>query len=320
MKNKGITLISLVITIIILLILAGISIVAITGDNGLFNRAKQAKQAQIEAEMKENLNLAINELQLEKVGNAKIDDITQEWANSNLSEYNPEIKNIDDGEHQESAITLTKKGITKKYTINQKLEIKEIDFSEITVNTAGYILVEVSGVFAGSDGAALNELEVYNNNGEKIEYTVLKDLEYDSVDNGKSNYWEDMRYWNYTNLNDGEYEYKENYPTGGLNCTLFINHGNTDSWARFIINLGTQVNIEQIKIAVGGYDEFNSTRSRTPKKITIYDIDNFIDGTEQDSTYINNIRQRNNIGLSKIAEKEINEVLTTVTKVSLLNN
>ena len=42
-KNKGITLIALVITIIILIILAGISVATLTGENGLFSRAKQAK-------------------------------------------------------------------------------------------------------------------------------------------------------------------------------------------------------------------------------------------------------------------------------------
>ena len=42
-KNKGITLVALVITIIILLILAGISIAQLTG-NGLFENAKLAKE------------------------------------------------------------------------------------------------------------------------------------------------------------------------------------------------------------------------------------------------------------------------------------
>ena len=40
---KGITLIALVITIIVLLILAGITIGAITGDNGIINQAQSAK-------------------------------------------------------------------------------------------------------------------------------------------------------------------------------------------------------------------------------------------------------------------------------------
>ena len=43
MKNKGITLIALVITIIVLLILAGVSISMLSGDNGLLTRAKEAK-------------------------------------------------------------------------------------------------------------------------------------------------------------------------------------------------------------------------------------------------------------------------------------
>ncbi len=42
-KNKGITLIALVVTIIILLILSGISIASITSDNGILTNTKKAK-------------------------------------------------------------------------------------------------------------------------------------------------------------------------------------------------------------------------------------------------------------------------------------
>lgn len=50
MKNtKGITLVALVVTIVILLILAGIAIVALTGDNGLFLRTQQAKEKTIQS-------------------------------------------------------------------------------------------------------------------------------------------------------------------------------------------------------------------------------------------------------------------------------
>ena len=42
-KNKGITLIALVITIIVLLILAGVAIVTLTGDNGILTQAGKAK-------------------------------------------------------------------------------------------------------------------------------------------------------------------------------------------------------------------------------------------------------------------------------------
>ena len=55
-KNKGITLVALVITIIILLILAGISISALT-NTGIFGKAKDAKQKSADAELDQNTKL-----------------------------------------------------------------------------------------------------------------------------------------------------------------------------------------------------------------------------------------------------------------------
>ena len=43
-KQKGITLIALVITIIVLLILAGVTVATLTGDNGLLQKSTSAKQ------------------------------------------------------------------------------------------------------------------------------------------------------------------------------------------------------------------------------------------------------------------------------------
>ena len=42
-KEKGITLVALVVTIVVLLILAGVSINLVLGENGLINKAKEAK-------------------------------------------------------------------------------------------------------------------------------------------------------------------------------------------------------------------------------------------------------------------------------------
>ena len=48
-KNKGITLIALIITIIVLLILAGVTIATLTGENGILTKATEAgKQTEIE--------------------------------------------------------------------------------------------------------------------------------------------------------------------------------------------------------------------------------------------------------------------------------
>ena len=67
--QKGITLIALVVTIIVLLILAGISIQMLAGQNGILNRAEEASYKSKLAELKENLQLDIADLMIEKNGN-----------------------------------------------------------------------------------------------------------------------------------------------------------------------------------------------------------------------------------------------------------
>lgn len=58
-KEKGITLIALVVTIIILLILAGVTIATLTGDNGILTKANEAKKStEIENE-KEKIVIAV---------------------------------------------------------------------------------------------------------------------------------------------------------------------------------------------------------------------------------------------------------------------
>ena len=62
-RQKGITLIALVITIIVLLILAGVSIAMLTGDNGILNQANDSKIETAVGTVKEQLKL----LQGEKI-------------------------------------------------------------------------------------------------------------------------------------------------------------------------------------------------------------------------------------------------------------
>lgn len=58
MYDKGITLIALVITIIVLIILAGISINALTGNNGIIKEANDAKSSTERARIQEEFELA----------------------------------------------------------------------------------------------------------------------------------------------------------------------------------------------------------------------------------------------------------------------
>ena len=67
-KEKGITLMALVITIIVLLILAGISISMLTGDNGIIKRAEEAAKATETAAIKEQIQLAVLDALTEGLG------------------------------------------------------------------------------------------------------------------------------------------------------------------------------------------------------------------------------------------------------------
>ena len=70
-STAGITLIALVVTIIVLIILAGISINLVLGENGIIQKAKEAKGAQTEAEAKEKVEMILAEYAMEKEFNNK---------------------------------------------------------------------------------------------------------------------------------------------------------------------------------------------------------------------------------------------------------
>lgn len=67
-RNKGITLISLVVTIVVLLILAGISISMLTGENGIINKSKEAQEVNEKESIIENIKLDISGIQLDNLG------------------------------------------------------------------------------------------------------------------------------------------------------------------------------------------------------------------------------------------------------------
>ena len=73
-NTRGITLIALVITIIVTLILAGITINALTGENGIITKATDAKEKTAKTNALEKINLAI--LSAMTKGNGDIDNAT----------------------------------------------------------------------------------------------------------------------------------------------------------------------------------------------------------------------------------------------------
>ncbi len=88
-RNKGITLIALVISIIVLLILAGISISMLSGDNSILQKTTEAKEENEFSQEKEQIALAYNA--------AIIDKMTQENKAIIKENFDNSIKDYDSG-------------------------------------------------------------------------------------------------------------------------------------------------------------------------------------------------------------------------------
>ena len=99
-KTKGITLISLVVTIVVLLILAGISIVTLTGENGIITRAQRAKETTEVAKFREAAQLAYMEAYTDNAKNGgytvDIADVVAKLV-ADQPEYNGKITDATGG-------------------------------------------------------------------------------------------------------------------------------------------------------------------------------------------------------------------------------
>ena len=121
-KERGITLIALVITIIVLLILAGVSIAMLTGNNGILTQAQNAsKQTEI-GEEKEQIALAYNGAVLKKAeeggGTVTAEDLKEELQANGVTNVT-----VEDGEN--GSITVTFGESNRTYTVDADGKISE---------------------------------------------------------------------------------------------------------------------------------------------------------------------------------------------------
>ena len=239
-------------------------------------------------------------------------DVDVEWISSDET-----ILLVD-----ENGMVTAKGEGTATVTATSKDNTEITDTHEIIVelNTARYILLEVYGRF-GSNAAIISELEIYDENNNEMQYTVVVEEVYDSVTAALPKHWENESYWNYTNLYDGETAYTSN-KVGNQNCTAFILDGSTDAYARFMVDLGEEKTISDIKVYVGDNDTTFSDGAggRTPLSISAYKVNNYFAHEENNtfSTYYNNIAQRNNEGLKLLGTIEFEARVTTTTGYSLI--
>ena len=125
-NSRGITLIALVVTIIILLILAGISITMLTGQNGILNRAQEAKNKTEQAQEDEKEKITAMEAMVQSAGTAV----------TNPSSYgeNPNAQATSDGTGKYFALPTGASYVTGTVDTGVVVNIKESEFVWVPVD------------------------------------------------------------------------------------------------------------------------------------------------------------------------------------------
>lgn len=118
--ERGITLVALVITIILLIILAGIGISLTLGERGIFQVAQQAEEEHKKAQLKEELELEIINLEAEKMGNITFADIANRLKEKGIGVTIEEEDGVQ-GEYKDYEFIVEK---NKSVIIGKKLEGK----------------------------------------------------------------------------------------------------------------------------------------------------------------------------------------------------
>ena len=172
-KNKGITLIALVVTIIVLLILAGISISMLTGQNGILNRAQEAKTKTQVANEKETVNMAAMEALTEGNGT-----ITKEILTKTMKAYlgKNDVELTGNGPWQyvgsDGAYTIGTSGKVAQgwvYVYDNTQSVKEapvgVTNGKITLNIGDYINYNPTSSATYKSEVGITQNKTYTTNG-----------------------------------------------------------------------------------------------------------------------------------------------------------
>ena len=182
-KNSGITLIALVITIIVLLILAGVTIMSVTGENGILSRSISAREETKKAQALEELKEKIMEVQIDKKGDATLQDIIDALQSDTENSYTVST--------ELATITGATPDLTNKselyilykdywFKINSKLEVSFVKDSDSNDNNIEgneedekEEEKEDENVVKISDKASLEKFRDNINKGEKYENKTI---------------------------------------------------------------------------------------------------------------------------------------------------
>ena len=173
-EERGITLITLIITVIVLLILAGITVSNLTGDNGIIKKAEEARNETEIAQGKEELQGKYMENYVNKLEKVTVDEFleyleeginTKTENGKNYAEVEGKIYEIKEENGQIQIEYIERGEITAPKITN--IEIIEETEDSITIKTTA---VRVEGgtyyYYIGKDENSLTVAEGQNETGE----------------------------------------------------------------------------------------------------------------------------------------------------------
>lgn len=161
-KSKGITLVALIITIIILLILSGVTISMILGENGIINKAKNAKNNTNRSKFEENVEIAETTYKM----NLKVENEQIAYA-----ELKKTIENYGYSyEVEDKTLKITNNEFTKTINLeqveneNESLEWMKVNNLIVTSKNIGNYSSKYSGIEEGTVflNYDINKKDIYN--------------------------------------------------------------------------------------------------------------------------------------------------------------
>ncbi|MBO5413423.1 MAG: hypothetical protein J6A29_03880 [Clostridia bacterium] len=226
-RNKGITLIALVVTIIVLIILAAITINLVLGENGIIQKAKGASSKYSEEQAKEKLMLEIYNLQIQNENSLDLSQLVQVKDNDIYVETDDEQTVIIYEEDKKYAICVVDRYKFKVYEdlqivlVGEKREDdktseddKTLEDDKLNVNELGYIddglIVLYDGennTGNGHDATAVTWTNLAKNTLGKndgtlmnVDFTELSGWTEKSLILDGNNDWVKMSYLHYENM------------------------------------------------------------------------------------------------------------------------
>ena len=199
-KERGVTLIALVVTIIVLIILAGVSITMLVGENGIITQAQRAKEETEQAKVLEEINLYISEYQANQYAGTET---------RNLSEYLKEKLGVNPVSENKYG-TLIFKIDNKILTVYKDGTTEIKDYQEKTLaNNAPLVASKVDTEITENDG-------FLTDNGVARKY--VKEINFNTNNEVPSSY--DVS-WDVSEIQDGSVmAYASGNETSGYNVTI----------------------------------------------------------------------------------------------------